>query len=111
MIRYKRPRPKHVAGEMNKLESAYALHLEWLKRAGEIEDYRFERLKFKLAGNTFYTPDFLVVKKEFLEIHEVKGFMMEDANVKLKVAADSFPWFKFVLVTREKNIWQFKTYE
>ena len=34
-----------------------------------------------------------------LEIHETKGFMQDDANVKLKVAACSFP-FVFRLVKR-----------
>lgn len=80
-------------GEMNKTEAAYAEHLELQRRAGAVEWFKFEALKFRLADNTFYTPDFLVLMTSgFLEAHEVKGgFWMEDARVKIKVAASIYP--------------------
>jgi len=37
--------------------------------------------------------------------YEVKGFMRDDAAVKLKVAASLYPWIKFHLVTRKKGEW------
>jgi hypothetical protein len=45
-------------GTMNKTEAAYAGHLELQRRAGDVEWFKFEALKFRLADNTFYTPDF-----------------------------------------------------
>jgi hypothetical protein len=80
-------------GAMNRTEAAYADHLEMQRRAGAVEWFKFEALKFRLADNTFYTPDFIVLTKEgFLEAHEVKGgFWMEDARVKIKVAASIYP--------------------
>lgn len=84
------------AGTMNKTESAYADHLEMLKAAGEILWYRFEGMKLRLADNTFYTPDFVVMRDNYhLECHEVKGFWQDDARVKIKVAADIYP-FRFL---------------
>ncbi|EEO27164.1 DUF1064 domain-containing protein [Oxalobacter paraformigenes] len=79
-------------GQMNKTEAEYAEHLELLKRTGIIAWYRFECMKFRLANNTFYTPDFAVMRSDgHLEMHEVKGFWRDDAKVKIKVAADQYP--------------------
>ena len=39
-------------------------------------------------------------------LHEVKGFMEDDAAVKLKVAAETFWWFQFKLVKKDRgNSW------
>lgn len=98
------------AGEMNKTEERYAKHLESRKQAGEIAWYRFEGIKFRLADNTFYTPDFAVmlVNGE-LETHEVKGHWQDDARVKVKVAADQYP-VRFIAVkasrARDGGGWQ-----
>jgi hypothetical protein len=90
---------------MNKTEEAYALDLEIRKRAGLVEWYMFEGIKLRLADNTFLTPDFFVMLPDgTLEAHEVKGFMQEDANVKLKVAAALYP-LVFRLVRRIKTQW------
>ena len=55
------PRKRHVAGVMNGMERAYAGELDARKGAGEVLEYWFESHRFKLAGNTFYTPDFVVM--------------------------------------------------
>ncbi len=89
----KYPKPRHKPGEMNGTEKRYADLLESQKVAGELVSYKFERVKFKLAKKTFYTPDFYVVFEDRIEIHEVKGYWMDDARVKIKVAAEMFPEF------------------
>ena len=79
-------------GEMNKSEANYAKHLELRKQAGEVLWYCFEGMKFRLADNTFYTPDFPVLRADgVLEMHEFKGRWMDDARVKIKVAAELYP--------------------
>lgn len=79
-------------GQMNKTESAYATHLEMMKHSKEILWWKFEGVKLRLADNTFFTPDFAVMSASHaIELHEVKGFMTDDANVKIKVAADTYP--------------------
>ena len=93
------------AGQMNKTEAAYAAHLEILKRSGDVLWYRFEGLKFRLADNTFLTPDFVVMNRAcVVELHDVKGFMIDDANVKIKVAADQYP-FSFFIIRKQKVGW------
>lgn len=91
-------------GEMNKAESAYSAHLEMLRIAGELLWHKFEGLKLRLADNTFYTPDFAVMMANG-EIHlkEVKGFMLDDANVKIKCAADRYPFRFFIVRVRPKK--------
>jgi hypothetical protein len=90
-------------GAMNKTEAAYAGHLELRRAAGEVLWHRFEGLKFRLADNTFYTPDFAVMLADgAMEAHEVKGFWTDDARVKIKVAADLYP-FRFVAVKAQSK--------
>lgn len=87
-------------GEMNKLEAEYNGFLETQKHLGLILWFKFEGIKFRLADKTFYTPDFAVMMSTGeMEVHETKGFMMEDANVKIKVAASLYP-FKFKLIKK-----------
>jgi hypothetical protein len=83
-------------GQRNKTEQAYEEHLERLRMVGDVLWYRFEGIKLRLADNTFYTPDFAVLAGDgYLECHEVKGFWTDDAKVKIKVAADQYP-FRFI---------------
>ena len=83
-------------GTMNKTERSYAGQLDQMKFAGKILWYGFEAIKLRLADNTFYTPDFAVMAADgVIELHEVKGFWTDDARVKIKVAADKFP-FRFM---------------
>lgn len=87
-------------GAMNKTEADYALHLSQQQQAGRVLWFRFEGMKFRLADNTFYTPDFAVLASDgVLECHEVKGHWQDDARVKIKVAADQYP-LRFLAVRR-----------
>lgn len=90
-------------GQMNKLETAYANTLELRKRAGEVAWYKFEGIKLRLADSTFLTMDFAVMLADCsIELHDVKGFMQEDANVKVKVAASLYP-FVFKIIRKAKG--------
>jgi hypothetical protein len=88
-------------GELNKTEEAYRAHLEKRRMAGEVVWYQFEPFRLVLAPKTTYAPDFLVqLASGHLEVHEVKGFWMEDARIKIKFAAEKFPIFKFIAVMK-----------
>lgn len=91
---------------MNKLERDYARKLDLDVAAGRILGYLFGSIKLRLADRTWYTPDFAVFTntREIVFI-ETKGFMRDDAAVKLKVAAEQYPRFRFKLVTRSKGQW------
>jgi hypothetical protein len=89
---------------MNRLESAWALQLEAMKRDGQILHYAYEPVTLKLGHDTRYTPDFLVVwAGGEITFDETKGWMRDDALVKLRVAARAFPYFTFRLVRKGKR--------
>jgi len=98
--------------DLNKTESRYWDHLFLRQRAGDIVDYRFHEITFKLGPDCRYTPEALVIRPDgSVEIHEVKGFMRDDARAKLHTAARLFPWFRFILVTetgRATGTWHLK---
>ncbi len=90
-------------GAMNQTEAAYAKDLEDLLMIGEIAWYRFEGLKLRLADSTFYTPDFAVMRADgLMECHEVKGRWLDDARVKIKVAAEMYP-FRFLAIQKKRK--------
>lgn len=94
-----RSRGRLPAGVMNKLETAYSEHLEYRRFQGEVLWWKYEGVTLKLAKDTRYTPDFAVMMADgYIELHETKGFMRDDARIKLFVAAEMFP-FEFVLIT------------
>jgi len=84
--------------DMNKTEAEYAAMLENLRQRGWVAMWKYEAITLKLADNTRYTPDFLVLMADgTLEFHETKGgFIREDGWLKLKMAAALFP-FRFYL--------------
>lgn len=95
-------------GDLNRTESAYAQHLEAEKHAGHVADYWYESLKLKVAdGACWYLPDFLVLRPSGeLELHEVKGsprIFADDAKVKCKAVASSYPFALFVVYPRSKR--------
>lgn len=98
---------RRLPGQMNQSEARYAKHLEWRKVQGEVAAYWYEPFRLRLATNTGYHPDFLVMLADGrLELHELKGFMEDDAAVKLKVTSEVY-WIFPVYVVREKprNVW------
>ena len=90
---------------MNKTEAAHASDLEMRKRIGEILDYRWEPLRFKLAPDCTYEPDFLVfMANSTIEFHEVKGgYITDDGMVKVRIAAQRFPFFRFILYQYDRR--------
>lgn len=99
-------------GEMNKLETKYSEYLEALKLAGRVAWYSYEGIKLRLAKATTYTPDFFVMRSDgTLEVHEVKGRWLDDARVKIKVAAELFP-FLFIGISLDPKTksWVFEEF-
>lgn len=86
-------------GRMNKTEQAYAEILDVQKASGRILDYKFHAIRVRLADNTYYEPDFLVLNgKSEIEIHETKGgFTTDKGRLKVKLAAEALGWFRILL--------------
>jgi hypothetical protein len=97
-------------GRMNKTEAAYAQLLEARRALGEIRDFKFESVKLRLADRTWYTPDFwLDMADGSIEVHEVKGRWQDDARVKIKVAAEAHPRYRFIAIQRAgRHGWRFE---
>ena len=89
---------------MNKTEAVYALELETRRLAREIKAWRFEGTKLRLANGAWYKPDFTVVGiGGEIEMHEIKGFWREAARLRIKVAAEQHPWFRFIALRRRRK--------
>lgn len=93
---------KLATRKMNKTEAQYA---ERLKSCPDVIWWEFEGITLRLGNDCRYTADFAVMLADgSIELHETKGFMRDDALVKLKVAAASYP-FKVILVRYAKGVW------
>jgi len=94
----------------NKTELAFGLILEAMKRKGEIVDYYFEGVTFRLADRCKFTPDFFViVSLNPLKIRfcETKGrHIWDDSKVKFRVAKEQFHWAEWEMHQRIKGQWQ-----
>lgn len=106
---------KRVVGSVNKTEARYGDLLATRQIAGEVEWYRFEAFKLRLADSTFYTTDFAVMLStgEF-QVHEVKAgridkdgklqMLSEDASrIKIKIASEMYPFRFFWAIERPKK--------
>ena len=94
-------RLRQKAGDgLNKTERAFLGHLKRQDCGARVYS---QAITLKLANGVRYTPDFIVVDEWRLTAYEVKGFMRDDAAVKLKVAATAYPWISFHLVTKRKG--------
>ncbi len=101
------PLKKQPGDGMNKLERSFAQTLGEGILKPPYHRWAREPIKVRLAGRTWFTPDFAVwfpytadtISGRFTLI-EVKGFMRDDASVKLKVAADLYPEWRWLLVRR-----------
>lgn len=97
MRRFAKGRARHVPGQMNGYEKAYAEELDRQVKAGLIQWWDFEPARLKLAKLTTYTPDFLVMNNDdSMTFVEIKGHWEDDARVKIKVAAEQFYMFHFI---------------
>lgn len=96
-------RLRQSSAKLNKTEQAF---LEHLQRTFPESTIHVQAITLKLANGVRYTPDFVVAhpaggegKAEWFA-YETKGFMREDAAVKIKCAAKEYSEMTFILVTR-----------
>ena len=118
-----RGKAKGQAVGPNKTEIAYGALLEERRVKGEILAYSYEPVKVRLADNTFYTPDYLVVAADYcLEFHEVKAAWKDKktggykphwesaGRVKIKVAVEQYPFFKFIAAAKTPTGWMYEEF-
>lgn len=101
----KKPATGKRRGVMNKWEEAYASEiLEPRMMANEIKDWWYESIKLKLANGAWFCVDFFALMADGTwEAHEVKGHFREAAAVRIKVAANMYPFKFFIAKKRRKK--------
>jgi hypothetical protein len=97
---------------MDQWEAEYAQRLEMLRLARDIDWWKFEGVRFKLADGAWFKPDFIIFMYDangaeggIIEAHEVKGHWREAAKVRLKVARELYPWVRFRVMRKVKGNW------
>lgn len=61
----------------------------------------FEEITLRIGPDCRYTPDFWVLcDDDVIEFREVKGHWRDDAKVKIRVAAERFPMFRFAAFSK-----------
>ncbi len=86
----------------NKTELAFG---DWLAANRTDLEVHAQSITLKLANGVRYTPDFFCLARQTGEVEcfETKGFMRDDASVKIKVAASIYRRMTFVLVTKKNK--------
>lgn len=98
------------SSEMNRDEQRYWEYLKYQKLAGEIVECWHEPDQVVLGHRCVYIPDFRVKACHGgWEYHEVKGWMQDDAKVKLAVAAVMHPDISFILAKWKNKQWKLST--
>jgi len=94
---------------MNKTEAAYSAVLDARKARGEVAWWRFGALNLRIGEKCFYHTDFMVLLADgHIELHETKGFMRDDAQVKLRAIREMYPFFAVVVVKKGKGgTWEY----
>lgn len=86
---------------LNKTEAAFFAHLKAMMPE---HSHHAQALTLRIGNGVRYTPDFAsFATTGEIVAHEVKGFMRDDAAVKLKVAASLYPQIRFRLVSKAKG--------
>jgi len=78
-----------------------------MKVVGEVKEWQYEPERFEFKeikrGTRFYVPDFRVVYKEGTVVwFEIKGYMDEQSNTKIKRFRKYYPQHKLEVVDKER---------
>lgn len=83
-------------------EANYGRYLEWLKKHGQIDDWRHEPTTFWFPnikrGCVSYLPDFEVTVGGVLQFHEVKGWMDARSKTKIRRMAKYHPKVTLIVI-------------
>lgn len=98
----------------SKWEANYALYLDFLKKNGNIKDWKYEVRWFEFPvkhGTTRYLPDFQVEELDgSIVYHEVKGYETSKWKTQLKRMKQYYPEVKLIIIDKDymKSLNQFK---
>jgi hypothetical protein len=103
------PPRERKATYRSKLESAYAVYLDGLVLAGDIDGWKYEPMSFKLSSEKRFRVDFMTWGKRGVEFIETKGGWIKnrrDGVTRLHWAAREYPMFRWHLARRTEGRWE-----
>ena len=85
----------------SRLERNYCEQLEMLRKAGDIDSFEYNkryelRVNGKLIGH--HKPDFTVIRKGKIEVHETKGFETSDFHLRKNLFEALYPDIPYIVV-------------
>lgn len=91
--------------QMNNTERAFAALLAEWQHMGTIVWWKFHPMRVRLAKNTYYEIDFLVLRSDgLIVIYETKGgYTSEKGQMKIKLCAEALPVFKIIKAVKSKS--------
>ena len=83
-------------------EANYAFYLEFLKKNGDIQEWKHEPKTFYFEkikrGCVSYLPDFWVLERGVESYHEVKGWMDARSKTKIKRMRKYYPEIDLIVI-------------
>lgn len=67
----------------------------------------YQPIRFRIAGGCFFTPDFVVRYADGRIVAvDVKGYMREAARIRIRIAAEKYPWMQFIVARKKHEKWE-----
>ncbi len=105
-----KPKRKQQGRGENQLELAFGERLNIAKLHCQIVEYWLKPFVLKIGPATTFEPDFMVF--DYLHRHwiiDTKGpHSWEDSRIKIKIAAEKCPQWRWLIVTRPEGVWRAK---
>ncbi len=103
-----KPKRKQQGREPTQLEIEFGNHLWHRKKDVLIVDYWIKPMILRIGPDMTFEPDFVVQDGgNSLWIIDTKGPQSwEDSRIKIKIAAEKFPCWRWLIVTRLKDQWR-----
>lgn len=109
----------HKRGEPNKVETKFLEHCATMQMVGQVHSYHFEGHQFWLPGRVPFLPDVELIQANG-EIWQVdvkatnrklgKPLITESARNKMKVAAATFPHYRWFIAFILNGYWEYEEF-
>ncbi len=107
---FERPKKKQQGRGENQLEQDFAWQCSKAKAACLIFNVWVKPMILRIGPDMTFEPDAMVDDgNNWLWLIDVKGpHAWEDSRIKIKIAAERYPMWRFLIVTRPDGIWKAK---
>lgn len=106
-----KPKRKQAGREPTQLESQFEIQCRVAKGNALLGNYWVKPFILRIGPDMTFEPDFMVtgINSAFTWVIDTKGpHCWEDSRIKIKVAAEKYPMWRWLIVTRQGGIWRAK---